>query len=543
MRTIVARGEGVTEASLPGSPVHLVAFTPLSGTHQAGYVYLSLSLPKQTVFAAANQALLRNLVVLVVVGGLAFGGARVVADLLILRPVNALVAAAKRLGEGDLRARTGLPHGHSELSELAQVFDQMADAIERRQRELETLYALDRVLAGAHRPEDVARMAVEHALPLLGFDAAAAYLLDEKTQALRLFHARELPPAVVVAIEILPVGAGVAGRAVQARRPLALPIDAYPGDLVPSAAAALRAAGFQTLAATPFVAHGRVYGALTLGSRARLEVSEAMLSLLTSVGTQIGVACAQAAERDRLATQERLAALGRLAAGVAHELKNPLSVITGRVALLRGQVETGAVPASERLVRHLTSLEEAEARMRRIMQGLSTYAKPPKPAPQLLRPADLLGATRELVGYQARKGGVTVGVDIAPDLPPVLGDRSQLMQVLLNLATNAIEAMEETGGQLVLRARVDDDPRENATRSVMVEVTDTGPGIPSDELETIWEPFYTTKPEGTGLGLSIVRSLVAEQPGAGIAVHSEPGQGTTFRLTMPAATPSGRPTP
>jgi signal transduction histidine kinase len=123
-------------------------------------------------------------------------------------------------------------------------------------------------------------------------------------------------------------------------------------------------------------------------------------------------------------------------------------------------------------------------------------------------------------------------------------DRSQLTQVFVNLATNAIEAMDGTGGQLTLKARVDG---EGSERRVRVEVSDTGPGIRPEVLPKIWEVFYTSKPEGTGLGLSIVRGLVAEQPGATIDVESVAGQGTTFTLTMLVAgaprptDPSGRP--
>jgi signal transduction histidine kinase len=101
-----------------------------------------------------------------------------------------------------------------------------------------------------------------------------------------------------------------------------------------------------------------------------------------------------------------------------------------------------------------------------------------------------------------------------------------VIQILFNLATNAVEAIAETGGRVVLRAR------RQPGGDVDVEVADTGPGIDPAVLPRIWDPFYTTKAEGTGLGLSIVRALVEEQPGATIAVESVPGVGTTFRLTM-----------
>jgi signal transduction histidine kinase len=121
---------------------------------------------------------------------------------------------------------------------------------------------------------------------------------------------------------------------------------------------------------------------------------------------------------------------------------------------------------------------------------------------------------------------MTVEVDVPDDLPPILGERSEMMQILINLATNAIEAME-SGGRLQLRVRLDPP-------AVVIEVEDSGPGIPPEKMAAIWEPFHTTKPEGTGLGLSIVRGLVDKRPGATIGVRSVPGAGATFTLRMPA---------
>lgn len=364
------------------------------------------------------------------------------------------------------------------------------------------------------------RIAAERVVPLLGFDAAAVLLLKEEGQVLQLLHAVGLPASVTVHYQRIPVGPSVAGRAITERRPVLVSIDSYSARDV-AAFEALRQAGFLTLVSVPLLAHGEVYGALSLVSRSRLEASASMLSLLTSIGTQIGLAVSAAQERERLVTQERMAALGRLAAGIAHELRNPLSVIAGRIELLKG-----AVTEPETVARQIGSLAEAEARMRKIVEGLSTYSKPPKTEPTLLNLGELLAATRELVAYMARKSGVTVSIDAAPGLPAVRGDRSEVMQILLNLASNAIEAMAETGGKLALGARADG-------ARVIAEVADTGPGIAPETLPGIWEPFYTTKPEGTGLGLSIVRSLVDKQPGAEISVESVHGHGTTFRLALP----------
>ena len=231
----------------------------------------------------------------------------------------------------------------------------------------------------------------------------------------------------------------------------------------------------------------------------------------------------------RLESERRLAALGRLAAGVFHELNNPLTDINARIRLIELRVSREQFPGFD-LRSHLVSIEEVVNRMLRIVESLSEYSKSPQPKLAHLNVTGLLTATRELVARQAQESRVTIAVDAPADLPLVWGDRNRLMQVMLNLATNAIEAMVGTGGHLTLKARSEDKAPRG---SVRVEVADTGPGIPSDALQKIWEAFYTTKPDGAGLGLSIVRALVAEQPGVTIAVESKPGQNTTFTLTLP----------
>jgi signal transduction histidine kinase len=235
-------------------------------------------------------------------------------------------------------------------------------------------------------------------------------------------------------------------------------------------------------------------------------------------------------QREALYRSERMAALGRLAAGIAHDLRNSLSVTEARVRFLRKEL-AAPVPNPEMLREHAAKLQEAGQRMRQIMEGLSTYSKPPKPEPTSLDVGVLLHATREMIGHEARDHNVEVVVEAEPALPKILADRSQLMQVLVNLATNAIEAMAETGGRLGLRASA---RGRGPDQLLAIEVSDTGPGIPRETLSKMWEAFYTTKAEGTGLGLSIVRALMALQRGANIDVRTEAEEGTTFTLTFPA---------
>lgn len=164
--------------------------------------------------------------------------------------------------------------------------------------------------------------------------------------------------------------------------------------------------------------------------------------------------------------------------------------------------------------------------MKRIVDSLSLYSKPPKAEVQALDAALLLTTVFEMLGFSARAAGVRLSVDMPPRGLRLLGDRSHLLQVLLNLATTAIEAVGR-GGLVTLAARPDD-------REVILEIADDGPGIPPDVEARISERFFTTKTEGTSLGLGIVRSLVQEMGGT-IHLGSAPRRGTLCRLSFPTA--------
>ena len=224
--------------------------------------------------------------------------------------------------------------------------------------------------------------------------------------------------------------------------------------------------------------------------------------------------------------EKHLAALGRLAAGVAHEVRNPLSSLKGFAQFFRSKFR----PGSEEERYSDIMIEEVE-RLDRVVQELLDFAKPTSPDKTLVDPNELVEQALALVVEDAQFKDVAIERRFAFDLPQVFVDPLQIRQALLNLFLNGIEAMEG-GGTLTLETTVSTEAR--GAPSVSVNISDTGAGMTPDEIAKLFEPFYTTKPNGTGLGLTIV-SRILEQNGGRVAVTSVKGEGTTFSALLPIA--------
>lgn len=230
---------------------------------------------------------------------------------------------------------------------------------------------------------------------------------------------------------------------------------------------------------------------------------------------------------EQLLQAEKLATLGELIAGIAHELNNPLSAMVGHAQLLRMNHRDPATAA------RVDKILEAAQRSTRIVRNFLTFARKHKSEKAAVSINDLITKTLEFLAYQLRVTNVEVQTALSPDLPTIAGDPNQLQQVLINLVNNASQAMAAAKGQGTLRV-ASELAADRAT--IRITVADDGPGIPPDFLGRIFEPFFTTKPpgEGTGLGLPIAKGIVAEHGGT-IQVESEPGRGTTFVLTLPVS--------
>lgn len=229
---------------------------------------------------------------------------------------------------------------------------------------------------------------------------------------------------------------------------------------------------------------------------------------------------------------EKLAALGTLAAGLAHELNNPIGIISSRIELMLLEADARALPQEVR--DDLQVLHRHAQRVAGIAQGLLSFARQSPGGAGAVDLNHLVEETLLLVERQVTREGITVRQRLASGLPPIRGDGNALQQVIMNLLTNARDALDGTGEIVVETAAVPERPG-----AVRLVIRDTGPGIPPEVLPRIFDPFFTTKPRGTGLGLSISYGIVREHQGT-VDVESHPGKGTTFVLTFPALVPESR---
>ena len=215
---------------------------------------------------------------------------------------------------------------------------------------------------------------------------------------------------------------------------------------------------------------------------------------------------------------DRLAAIGQVAGGVAHELRNPLNVVKTSVYYLT----TTRSPAPEKVKQHLERIERQIGLADRVITALSDFARLPVPE---LHPLSLHECLTEVLELSPLPNEIVVTVRCPPDLPPLLGDARQLQIVFSNLIRNARDAMLPQGGSLTISGQsVDGD--------VEVSVADTGSGIARENLERIMEPLYSTKARGIGLGLAITRSII-DKHGGSFRVASEVGKGTQFTVRLP----------
>jgi signal transduction histidine kinase len=241
----------------------------------------------------------------------------------------------------------------------------------------------------------------------------------------------------------------------------------------------------------------------------------------------------QLEERERL--RDRLAALGEMAAAIAHEVKNPLAGIEVMAGILKRQL-----PESQDAQNILADIIKEAKMANVIVQEVLAFVRPIRLEVEDVSLSDVISDAITMAESHDKRGGAQVAVDLPESLRPIQGDPHQLRQIFTNLLTNAFEAMNGGGNVSIAAVAVEGDedsgPDHGTGPTVVVTVTDNGPGIPVDVMDRIFSPFFTTKPQGSGLGLAIVRKIVDAHDGR-IDVGERPGGGTVFRVTLPVRNP------
>lgn len=439
----------------------------------------------------------------------------------------------------------GSPFDHPDLELLSILASQVATAIENsrvheatksRSKQLAALNELSRVVISTLDLDEVLHLAVQAINEIISVEAGSLLLLDETTNEL-IFRMSLHGDTRQSAPFKLQVGQGIVGWVVKEGKPLLVPdvsVDPRYYDRVSKQLGL----DCRSILCVPLVIRDHVIGAIELINKLDGEFTSEDLELLNSMAATVAIALENARlytelaqfarelerSQDQLIRAEKLAATGKLAASLAHEINNPLQAVHNCLHLLTHKSSLTQSKQHE----YLSMAQEEVERLVDLVQRMLDFYRPSAETIAPLNINAILDDVLSLAGKRLQHANIVAHKDLATPLPPVQGMSNLLKQVFLNIIINAIEAMP-AGGNLYVNTAWDDKRREAS-----ISFTDTGEGIPVAELANIFDPFYTTKAKGTGLGLSVSHGIV-ERHGGRIGVKSELGKGATFTVRLPAS--------
>ncbi|MFN7131053.1 MAG: GAF domain-containing protein, partial [Myxococcales bacterium] len=451
------------------------------------------------------------------------------------RPIGAMV-----LADRVVRRFTS-----QEIDRAVAVSNQIASAVSnarhfeterKRVQDLRLLLEVGRVITGSLDLDEILEGSVASLAGIADASHAFIWLLDPASQSLRGAATSLLSFRQDFRSARMPLDApSSAAEAVRTRAAVRI-FDATTSPLVNQT---LRERyGQKSLLALPLLLRDEPIGAVVIGDAERQrDWAETEIERVTVMARQVAVAVANARlfedlkqsydtlarTQQELVKRERLAALGELAAVVAHEVRNPLGVIFNSL----GPIRKSLVPGSNGAMLLDIVSEEAD-RLNRIVGDLLDFARPTEPSFLAESLESLLSGACDAVTTVAQENGVKV-LSSFEALPLVRGDARMLRQAFINLVTNAVQAMPR-GGTVTVRAT---EEVRGGRVGARVEVADTGPGIPPHLLDRIFQPFFTTKASGTGLGLAVVKRIIDRHSGE-LWVDSKPGAGSTFTVWLPS---------
>lgn len=405
-----------------------------------------------------------------------------------------------------------------------------------RQKTLDTLLKFSAVINSSLDIEDVLNQSMRWAEEFMNAEASTVYELDEDEDLLFIRVARGDKKDTVRRIR-LQVGEGIAGRVVQTGQPIVIQDVNKEKNFSDRFD---RQTGFRTrsMLCVPLTLRDRPIGALqVLNKKSGKRFTDSDLALLTAMAQHIAVALENARlytrlnkefkltarelriTQERLIRSERLAAMGHLVQGIAHEIRNPITTIGGFAARMKR-----ATKKESKLHNYAEIMLEETQRLENLVQKVRQLAEVQSAPVQLEDPAPLFRRVVEAFEPRARRQGVSLSVHLEEGLPLSRIAASPMSTALSNLLENALESMPQ-GGQITFEAGADHD-------HIDIRIADTGCGIAQEDLDSIYDPFFTSKTQGAGLGLTMVHQVVMDHHGE-ISIQSQEGVGTTVTIRLP----------
>lgn len=392
----------------------------------------------------------------------------------------------------------------------------------------ETLREFSKAMVSILDIESLSKRIIETITQTMRVEKASLYLWDEEKGEYRLIESKILsPPTPTLSKEDPLVSYLKKFREIIIREELAKGSNISELKKVVE-----RLASLEAEVCIPFISKGKLIGMINLGHKFNREIySHEDIELLNTLANQTAIAVENARlyedlkkSKSYIRRADRLASLGTLTAGLAHEIRNPLVAIKTFTQLLPERLE------DEEFRNQFLPIASNEVdRISLLINELLDFAKPSEPKFDLENINEILDGMILLVSTESKKKHIQIVKNYGDDLPMVSVDREQIKQVFLNILLNAIEATPENG-QITVKTRSFSKP--GGDLYAQIEITDTGKGIPEEYLEDIFNPFFTTKSKGSGLGLSISSQIVQEHRGY-ISVESQMNKGTSFFINLP----------
>jgi len=424
---------------------------------------------------------------------------------LLTRRTARLVHAAERFAAGELGARSGL-HGNDELGRLGRAFDAMAAEVSNTQSRLrDDLAERARVQQALENSEARLQQILNNSTAVVSVKDTGGRILFVNRQWENLFHLTQAEVLGKIEAEILPKATALELRSndqqvLERNAPIEFEETAPLDD------------GLHTYISIKFPLNDATGAAY------------AVCGISTDITEKKRSAEEFARQREALYQREKLAALGSLLAGVAHELNNPLSVVVARAVLLEEQGDAAARAVAAKI----RTAAERCARIVRTFLGMARQ-QPPEQGPVAIN--DVVTAALDMTAYAVRTSSIEVTLDLSNEIPLMLADADQLHQVLLNLIINAQQALQDQPAprKIRLTTRID-----TALHRAYVSVADNGPGIPPHLRARVFDPYFTTKPTGFGTGVGLAMSLgLVEAHGGTLTVECPAEGGAVFTVALP----------